>query len=217
MTIHIQWACHTILTSIWWSVWIRSANLGPWLSTVQYPLKLLQKASIPSWIHERSPFIDMKKKPVSTDFKCSGQGKQYAWPEKLKSVMHRLNSILSHEKRIKSWALAGKLAASELCATDRGTDIQSITRHENQLEAKSHHRLPQWGRSMSQWYDKWFMDSRPKMLKTGQRENARGGAESHNQTGKERKKVYKDRVLNWAGERGRLRALGASRQVRLVH
>lgn len=184
---------------------------------MQYPLKLLQKASIPSWIHERSPFIDMKKRPVSTDFKCSGQGKQYAWPEKLKSVMHRLNSILSHEKRIKSWALAGKLTVSELCATDRGTDIQSITRHENQLEAKSHHRLPQWGQSMSQWYDKWFMDSRPKMLKTGQRENARGGGQrAINRLGK-KEKVYKDRVLQWVGERGRLRALGASRQVRLVH
>lgn len=134
---------------------------------VQYPLKSLQKASIPSWIHEKSPFIDMKKRPVSTDFKWGGQGKQCAWPEKLKSVMHRLNSILSHEKRIKSSGLAGKLAVSELCATDRGTDIQSITLHENQLEAKSHHRLPQRGQSTSQWYDKWFIDSYAKMLKTG--------------------------------------------------
>jgi len=29
---------------------------------VQYPLKPLQKASIPSWIHEKSPFIGMRKK-----------------------------------------------------------------------------------------------------------------------------------------------------------
>ncbi len=117
-------------------------------------LNPFKKQSIPSWIHEKSPFIDIfKKKPVSTDFKCGSQGKQCAWPEKLKSVMHQLNSILPHEKRIKSSGLA------ELCATDRGTDIQSITLHENQLEAKSHHRLPQRGRSTSQWYDKWFMDS----------------------------------------------------------
>lgn len=57
--------------------------------------------------------------------------------------MHRLNSILSHEKR--SSGLAGKLTVSGLCATDRVTDIQSITLHENQIEATSHHRLPQPG------------------------------------------------------------------------
>ena len=33
----------------------------------------------------------------------------------------------------------------KLCATDRGTDVQSITLHESQAEAKSQRMQPQWG------------------------------------------------------------------------
>lgn len=51
-----------------------------------------------SW---KEPIYRHEKRPVSTDFKWGSQEKQCAWPEKLKSVMHQLNSILSHEKENK--------------------------------------------------------------------------------------------------------------------
>lgn len=195
MTIHILWAqpYHISLNMMECVNMVYKSRAPDW---VCYPLKSLQKATIPLWIHEKSPFIDMKKRPVSTDFKCNSQGKQCAWPEILKSVMHRLNSILSHEKR--SSGLAGKLTVSGLCAADRGTDIQSITLHENQIEAKSHHRLPQPAQRTSQWYDKWFMDSRAKMQKTGFRENVRGKRrhkERNTQSGKRRERKKKRKTV----------------------
>lgn len=56
----------------------------------------------------KEPIYRHEKKAVSPDFKCGSQGKQWAWPEKLKSVTHRLNSILSHEKRIKQFTAGWK-------------------------------------------------------------------------------------------------------------
>ena len=119
----------------------------------------------PIYRHEK------KKGQFQQTISVAGQGKQCAWPEKLKSVMHRLNSILSHEKRKESSGLAGKLAVSELCATDGGTDIQSITLHENQLAAKPHHRRPRRGqqRAAVVW-QVIYGRPRPKRRKTGRAE-----------------------------------------------
>lgn len=63
---------------------------GPSLDIKPYPHKSFQKSK-QSWVDTwKRPIYRYEKKNcfLSTDIKCSGQGKQYAWPDNPKSVTY---------------------------------------------------------------------------------------------------------------------------------
>lgn len=172
-----------------------------------------------SWKEPIYRHEEKKKRPVSTDFKCVGQGKQCAWPEKLKSVMHRLNSILSHEKRIKSFGAGWKTRCVRIvCDWQRHwhTKYHSARKIISRLNHTTGCLSGAGVRHSDMTSD--LSTATHKMLKTGWRENVREGSEERerglSRLGKG-EKVHKDWIIKWGwggGRGGGRRALGASRR-----
>lgn len=154
-----------------------------------------------SWKEPIYRHEEKKKRPVSTDFKCVGQGKQCAWPEKLKSVMHRLNSILSHEKRIKSFGAGWKTRCVRIvCDWQRHwhTKYHSARKIISRLNHTTGCLSGAGVRHSDMTSD--LSTATHKMLKTGWRENVREGSEERerglSRLGKG-EKVHKDWIIKW--------------------